>query len=97
MLILAAASAGPLSARQIAAESGVPESTLYRRLERLAEIGALCETSALDGDNNHYFEYETAIRHFDVTFEAGEAVVNAEYVGGKTRRWTYNSGPAAGD
>ena len=91
MRILAASSVGPVSASEIAERTGVSSSTLYRRLPYLVQVGALRETSALDGKNNHYYEYEVALSCFTVIFDDGEAVISVEYDDGRTRQWTYGA------
>ncbi len=47
----------PMTAQELQAECDIPESTLYRKLDRLAEVGLLEERTRLSRDGRHANEY----------------------------------------
>ncbi|GGL66812.1 ArsR/SmtB family transcription factor [Halocalculus aciditolerans] len=71
--ILAAASAGPVTADTIHERSSVPQSTLYRRLDRLVDAGLLRSVPRLNDDNNNQFVYECTLEELRLTIDDGEA------------------------
>lgn len=68
--ILVLASAGPLSADDLADQFDVSRPTIYRRLNALVDYGLLAPSQQIDADGNHYRVYETALRR--VTFDIND-------------------------
>ncbi|MFC4357823.1 winged helix-turn-helix domain-containing protein [Halobium salinum] len=79
--ILAAASEGPVSSKELTRRSDASPSTVYRRINHLLDLGLLDERVAFDGDSKQTKVYEATFEHFDVSFDEGECVVEPHEYG----------------
>lgn len=67
-----------LPAREIATRLDVSRQTVYRRLNRLEEIGAVVTSMSLDPDGHHRKQYMTTLNRVHLTFGGGTITVDAE-------------------
>jgi len=56
-----------LSAKEIAADCGVPMSTTYRKLNRLSEVGLLDEQTEVSLEGKHVSTYRRSIDSIEIT------------------------------
>nr|WP_241432034.1 winged helix-turn-helix domain-containing protein [Haloferax mucosum] len=70
--ILAATSAEPHSARELSEQCDVSVSTIYRRLERLADAELVHERTRPRRDGHHETVYVAALDRFELTVRDGE-------------------------
>lgn len=54
----------PKTARELTEETGLPSSTVYRKLDRLVDIGFLEESTRVSPDGKHASEYERGFEDF---------------------------------
>ncbi len=76
--ILRRTSQTPMSAQELAAVCEMSETTIYRRLNQLQNLGFLTEHVELDRSGDHQRRYETAIDYIGVSFTDGELAVTIE-------------------
>jgi len=69
--ILAATSERPMSAKEIAAECGMSEPTVYRRIERLREHELVAERTQIETGGNDYSVYAATLSGFSVDLTDG--------------------------
>lgn len=70
--IIAATSAEPLSAGELSDRCDVSVSTIYRRLDRLADVGLIREQTRPRPDGHHESVYLSALDRFEITVRNGE-------------------------
>lgn len=70
--ILAATSAQPHSADELADRCGLSASNIYRRLGELQDVGLLRKQTRPRPDGNHESVYTTALTAIELRFEDGE-------------------------
>ncbi len=68
----------PMTAQEIQAECDIPESTLYRKLDKLTETGLLTQQTRIRRNGHHANEYAVAFSAITVTRddEDGELLVD---------------------
>ena len=69
----------PMTANELADETDIPLSTLYRKIDLLTDASLVVETTEIRDDGHHTSQYRTAVeavnieldenREFDVTIE----------------------------
>ncbi|SFS12243.1 transcriptional regulator, ArsR family [Halomicrobium zhouii] len=69
--ILALADAEPMSASELADRLDASQPTVYRRVNVCEKYDLLAERSRVDGDGNHYKEYETTLQRICFEVEDG--------------------------
>lgn len=69
--ILEAISTEPKSARALVRECDASRSTVYRRLDRLAEAGLVESGMALDGDGHHRTIFEATLEELTLDIQDG--------------------------
>jgi DNA-binding transcriptional ArsR family regulator len=70
--ILAATSAEPRSARELAECCGISASNIYRRLGELQELNLLSEQTRPRPDGNHESTYTAELSALELRFEDGD-------------------------
>ena len=70
--ILAATSAEPLSATELSERCDVSPSSIYRRVEQLAEADLLDDRTRLRADGHHETVYVAALDRFEVRVSDGD-------------------------
>lgn len=60
---------GPMTAKEIAAATGIPQSTTYRKLDRLSEASILAEETVLRPDGHHTTTYRVDFEEVRVSFD----------------------------
>jgi len=70
----------PKSATEITADTGIPISTIYRRLQTLHDNKLLCISGSISEEGKKYFLYKSKVKaistHFDGNFIEMESVPN---------------------
>jgi predicted transcriptional regulator len=70
--ILAATSAEPLSAAELAERCGVSDSAIYRRVDRLVAADLLSERTRPRSDGHHDTVYVAALERFELSIRDGD-------------------------
>ena len=76
--ILTATSRTPMSAKRLSEQCGASKPTIYRRIERLEEVGLLVERTRPDPDGHHYSVYAANLRRLTVELVDGEFHLRVE-------------------
>lgn len=76
--ILAATSARPMSAQQLAEQYDMSEATVYRRVDRLQEQGLLKEQNVPRTSGNHYSVYVATLSEVSVELDDGSFETDVE-------------------
>jgi DNA-binding transcriptional ArsR family regulator len=76
--ILAATSAEPLSAEELAERCDASPPTVYRRLDRLREHDLVTAQQQLDPDGHHYDVFGAQLARVTVDLEDGEYRIDIE-------------------
>ena len=92
-IILALTMDEPVSALQVSKTSGIPSTTLYRRIEKLVEAGLIASVkSGRTLDGKWYDLYRSLLRRINVSFEDGEVridvALNESVSDNFTKLWT---------
>ena len=67
----------PVSALQVSKASGIPNTTLYRRIEELVEAGLIASVkSGRTVDGKWHYLYRSLLRRINVSFENGEVIID---------------------
>ncbi|WP_179260220.1 winged helix-turn-helix domain-containing protein [Natrinema halophilum] len=70
--ILRVTSTEPKGVKEMSRELDVARSTIYRRVNRLVDLGFLHEQTKTSLDGHHYTVYEAAIERLTIEIENGE-------------------------
>lgn len=70
--ILRVTSSEPKGVKEMSQELDVARSTIYRRVDRLVDLGILHGRTKASPDGHHYTVYEAAIERLTVELENGE-------------------------
>ncbi len=73
--ILEATMEMPMPAMKISVETGIPISTVYRRLQALHDDKLLRITGSISDDGKKYFLYKSRVRAITSTFDGGRLEV----------------------
>ncbi|MFB6092144.1 MAG: ArsR/SmtB family transcription factor [Haloquadratum sp.] len=73
--ILRSVREGPKSAEELEAVADASLKTVYRRLDRLQDLGLISPDARTDAEGNHYTAYVTSIEEIDLTVELDGADV----------------------
>ncbi|MDQ2049314.1 winged helix-turn-helix domain-containing protein [Natronolimnohabitans sp. A-GB9] len=65
-----------LSAQRLAETTGISEPTIYRRLERLEQLGLVTSELLLDAGGNHYKQYRAVLERVTLRFDGDGLVVS---------------------
>lgn len=76
--ILAYLSDSPMLVEDLGERCEGSESTIYRRLDRLEEMGLVSEGLQIDPEGHHRKRYETILESVLVTFEDGNYEIQLE-------------------
>jgi len=76
--ILAQTSIEPMSAKTLADRCGASLPTIYRRAERLVDVGLLDERTQIGDGGHHYSVFEARLDHLTVDLEEGELSMTVE-------------------
>jgi predicted transcriptional regulator len=69
--ILAHLTVEPMSAEELCTACEISDSTAYRRLNRLQEVGLVTEKQELDPDGHHFKRYVATVEQVSITFAEG--------------------------
>lgn len=70
----------PMTAQEIQAECDIPESTLYRKLDRLTSTGLLTQQTRIRRDGHHASEYAVAFSAITVTRDDDTGEIDVDLV-----------------
>lgn len=70
--ILAHLNEQPMSAKTLSKQCDASPPTIYRRIDRLKDVGLLAEETKLDEQGNHYAVYTSRFDSLSVTIDDGE-------------------------
>lgn len=92
-MILAYTMDKPASALQVSKASGIPSTTLYRRIEELVEAGLIASVkTGRTVDGKWHDLYRSLLRRINVSFENGEVridvAINESVSDRFTKLWT---------
>jgi len=75
-VILSKTMVKPKSAMEIAAESGIPISTVYRRLQTLHDKKLVGISGSISEDGKKYFLYKSKIKVISATFDGNNVEIS---------------------
>jgi len=76
--ILTQTSVEPMSAKTLSDEIDASLPTIYRRAERLIDVGLLTERTQIGDGGHHYSVFEARLDHLCVDLDDGELSVSVE-------------------
>lgn len=74
--ILAEASGDAKSAKELSESSGIPKSTIYRRIENLETHGLIEDEMCMGKNGDHYKVYRTQLEHISIEIDNGQIQIS---------------------